>query len=661
MTSLFARLNKLTQLVPTQFKKPVYVVPVLLIVLGAYWLAGDTEDTVSGTIFAARRGPLNISVIEGGSIEALEKQEVKSEVMGQTKILNIVEEGYSVTQEDIDSGKVLVELDATELLDKQVTEELGYQNSLAARTEAREQYEIQLNQNRSDITAAELEAKFARMDFEKYLGKQCAAKILAEIPDEKEKEETLVEVLKEAIIEDADAKKVEEVTSEPFPPAEAAPAEPTAQEAKTEATEGAEPAPADEGKAEAAPEPKVEADTPADTMTRAEEVVEYQAGQVRRHIDFSKYIDPELLGSGDAGQKLRKFEDDYVMAKMKLGQASTKFAGTERLAKKEFVTKNELEDERLTVEQAKIALAAAETSKQLFMDYEFPKEAEKLLSTFEEATRKLERAKKLAVSKLAQAEAKLKSSEASYELQTQKRKQIAEQIEKCKIKAQKVGLVVYGGGDQFWRNDSRIEEGATVREQQLIITIPDTNEMAVKIKVHESHINQIEKGQKAKITVDAYPDEEIWGEVTKVAVLPDSTNRWMNPDVKVYETAVRIDGVYPWMKPGMSAQVEVFVKELPDVLYVPIQAVSSFEGQRVCYRKNALGSFERCAVQSGEYNDEFIEISSGLSEGDEVLLRAPVIPEDAHNGERKKKSNGKPDGEKNGGQAAPETVSKGGA
>ena len=58
-------------------------------------------------------------MLEGGSIEALESQDVKCEVRGyRVKILKIVEEGYQVTEEDVRTNKVLVELDSSELKSK---------------------------------------------------------------------------------------------------------------------------------------------------------------------------------------------------------------------------------------------------------------------------------------------------------------------------------------------------------------------------------------------------------------------------------------------------------------------------------------------------------------------------------------------------------------
>src|ERR1019366_7671090 len=104
------------------------------------------------------------------------------------------------------------------------------------------------------------------------------------------------------------------------------------------------------------------------------------------------------------------------------------------------------------------------------------------------------------------------------------------------LRAQKSGLVVYGGsGDNYYGgNQDPIREGATVRERQAIITIPDMTRMSVNVKIHESYIKKIKKSQKARITVDAFPDTVLEGEVTKLGVLPDSQNRYMNPDLKVY-------------------------------------------------------------------------------------------------------------------------------
>jgi RND family efflux transporter MFP subunit len=243
--------------------------------------------------------------------------------------------------------------------------------------------------------------------------------------------------------------------------------------------------------------------------------------------------------------------------------------------------------------------------------------------------RELDKTRRLAISKLAQARAKLKSAQGQHEVQRRQKKDLDEQLAKCTIRAQKSGLVVYGGNRDdmvYYGGEERIREGATVRERQAIITIPDTTRMSVNVKIHESYIKKVKKGQKGRITVDAFPDEVLTGEVTKVGVLPDSQNRWMNPDLKVYLTTIAIDGTHDWVKPGMSSKVEILVNRLDDVVYVPVQAVSPTNGKQVCYVARGFAS-ERREVEIGQFNDEFIEVKSGLKEGERVLLRQPVSTE----------------------------------
>jgi len=137
----------------------------------------DGED--SSLSFSVTKGDLLITVTEGGSIEALKSQEIRSEVKGYqgTKILSIVDEGYQVTDEDVKNKKILVELDSSELRQKIVTQEIQFQSTVASLTEARNARDIQVNQNLSDVKAAELAVKFARMDVEKFLGAEVTKQI----------------------------------------------------------------------------------------------------------------------------------------------------------------------------------------------------------------------------------------------------------------------------------------------------------------------------------------------------------------------------------------------------------------------------------------------------------------------------------------------------
>lgn len=608
-------------------------------------IGGGGPSVSSAALYTAKRGDLAINVLEGGNVEARESQTIKSRIKGETKILSIVDEGYLVTPDDVAQKKVLVTLDNSELIEKLTQETIQYESARAELAESTAQYEITVKQNESDIKKAELDAKFALMDFEKYLGADIASKILKErglgsdinqISAEIRKavEESTI-VPEPASIEIPKKNEAEEEPAVPEPPADTE--LPRAQAAeRTERPEGERGQgrrrradSAEATKRSSAQNNTGEAETEGGDLPAQPEQNDIASASAvavaekRPDIDFSKYAKPEALGDGEAQQKLRKLQSDYLLAQGDLGLAETKLAGTRRLAEKNFVTKQELDNDEMDVKKSTVNRDSAMTAQDLFVKYEFPKESEKLLSAYEEAIRAMERTMKQAVAKQAQAEARKKSSEASFALRSERYRELKEQLDACTIVAERPGLVVYAGSDEPWRNREKIEEGATVYERQEIITIPDMTQMAVRVKIHESNIKKIRVGQKARIKLDSYPDEILTGEVVKMSVIPDSSSRWMNPDMKLYPATVAISGTYDWLKPGMSAEVEILVSNLEDVVYVPIQAVHPKGRQRVVYVVDALGGQEERVVETGEFNNEFIAITSGLAEGERVLLRAP--------------------------------------
>src|SRR6266567_364041 len=549
----------------------------LAVALGLIWLRSGGGPATRGATFAARRGPLDITVLEGGSIQALQSQELKCEArVGYqgTKILKIIDEGYQVTEQDVRTNQVLVELDSSDLEKQLVQQEIQFQTAAASLTDAQQGYEIQVNQNLSDVQAAQQDARFARMDFDKFLGDSVTQEVVDQIGLEKELAAEAASVVRET---DASASAAPMARTNGGPVVASGPASDPPKVIELGGTADKPPLPAPTGQsvpAILAANPKPQK-APGGASSEPTSQTNEPPHTIR--FDFSKYAKIEALGDGEAKQKVRKFDDDLQVAKKELGQAQSTLEGTQRLFDKGFVTKIELD-----------------------------------------------RASKAAVAKLAQAEAKLKSAQGQYNIALRGRTDLNDQLAKCTIRAGKPGLAVYGGAqDMFYYGpQEQIREGATIRERQTIITIPDMTRMSVKVKIHESYIKKIRKGQKVRITVDAFPDQLLEGEVTNVGVLPDSQNRWMNPDLKVYLTTITINGTYDWIKPGMSAKAEILVDHLDDVVHVPIQSVTPSASKQVCYVLSGLKP-EKREVEVGQFNDAFIEIKKGLKEGDKVLLHPP--------------------------------------
>jgi len=139
-----------------------------IVVIGVVvvWLKvgrGSESPIAQLATFAAKRGPLTISVLEAGTIKAREQEVIYNEVEGRTSIVKIIPEGTRVKE-----GDLLVKLDVSTLTDKRIDQEIGVQNAQASFINAKENMEIVKNQAVSDVNVAELTLLFAKQDLKKY-------------------------------------------------------------------------------------------------------------------------------------------------------------------------------------------------------------------------------------------------------------------------------------------------------------------------------------------------------------------------------------------------------------------------------------------------------------------------------------------------------------
>lgn len=341
-------------------------------------------------------------------------------------------------------------------------------------------------------------------------------------------------------------------------------------------------------------------------------------------IDYQALLADDRL-SGEALQELKGLSNDISLTESELNRAKKRLEGTKRLFEKEYVAEMELIADRLDVQSLEARHEKAIIALELFKLYGFPKRTQELLANYHEATRELDRTEAGARSRLAQEQAKLRNKEATFNLQKERLEKYQAQYKACIIKAPVPGQVVYGSSmlDARQRSRELIEVGAEVRERQRIISIPDTSQMKVEIKVHETWIGKIHPAQAARISISAFPDKTFNGTVLRKAPLADPQN-WRSPNLKVYATDVAIEGNHDFIKTGMSARVEVIIDRLQNVLTVPIQAVIAFEGKKYCYLYRSGGPV-RQQVETGQFNANFVEIKSGLTEGDNVLLNPPRV------------------------------------
>jgi RND family efflux transporter MFP subunit len=195
------------------------------------------------------------------------------------------------------------------------------------------------------------------------------------------------------------------------------------------------------------------------------------------------------------------------------------------------------------------------------------------------------------------------------------------QIESCTMFASAGGVLVHANNSLPRVGQSIIDVGATVRERQHIFSIVDpTGPMLVIAHVHEPVIDQINRGLKSRIKVDAFPGESVAGTVSEVAPLPDAVQffPWF---VKTYTTKVQIDQAPAEVRPGMTAQVEILANDLENVLSVPVEAVVRYDQKDHVAVKKPGGGFEWREVTLGLSNEQQVEVKQGIQSGELVAIQ----------------------------------------
>jgi HlyD family secretion protein len=462
-------------------------------------LAGDMST------FAVKRGPLKISVIESGTIQSREQIILKCEVEGKTTILTLVEEGTRVKK-----GDLLVELDASSLIDARVDQQIRVQNTEAAFVGARENLAVVENQAKSDIDKAELAFDFAKQD-------------------------------------------------------------------------------------------------------------------------LRKYVEGEYLN------QRKEMESQITLAKEELQTAEEKLKWSQKLKEKEYISQTELQIDELSAHKNKLNLELAENNLRLLEDFTHPRNLAELESDVNQADMALERTNRKARADMVQAEAELKAKESEFERQKDKLKKNEEQIAKTKIYAPADGLVIYATSAQsrgFRGNQEPLTEGSAVNEQQELIYLPTATAVKAVVKVHETSLQKVKAGLPVVVTVDALPGRTFTGRVEKIAPLPDAQMMWMNPDLKVYNTEVYLEGEGDYLKTGMSCKAEIIIEEYKEAIYIPVQAVLRIGGEPTVYVLSSR-EFEPRKVEIGLDNNRMIRIIKGLQEDEVVLLTPPLAPATVEHGAEK--------------------------
>ena len=236
---------------------------------------------------------------------------------------------------------------------------------------------------------------------------------------------------------------------------------------------------------------------------------------------------------------------------------------TERMARKGYVTPLQLDAQKFAVDRSNLDLGTAETTKRVLEKFT----KVKMLGDLESARDS--------------AEAKMRSEQASCELEHARLQRLTTQLEQCTITGPGRW---HGGLCQRTEHGPRQHQREDRRRSHRPRTAIDRSHAGFKPHAGQGDRPRIQgrqsgAGMRANVNIQ---DREFQGEVVSVASQPEPTS-FFTASVKEYATLVKIDGHTTGLKPGMTAEVEILVADLKDVLSVPVQAVVEQGGGFACW------------------------------------------------------------------------------
>jgi RND family efflux transporter MFP subunit len=305
--------------------------------------------------------------------------------------------------------------------------------------------------------------------------------------------------------------------------------------------------------------------------------------------------------SGPFRQEEQMLESDEFVAKENVRRAEEYVRYSEKLVSRGYSTEIQLEADRFAVEKAKKELDVVRTKLDVLRRI-----------TKKKTTTQLQAA-------VLTAESRLRSREATAQLDEQRLEQIRDFIAKCEITAPAAGQVVYANDVAGANGEPVIAEGKQVRERQIIFRLPDPKRMRVLTRVNESRIDLVRKGMKARITVDAFPANSLVGTVHSVSeyplpsAIPYST-------IKEYAAEVDIEVPPEELRSGMTAKVAIEATSIDQAVQVPLQAVIERDERFFCFLPSADGAVKVREVELGPANDSMVVIKNGLAPDEQVYL-----------------------------------------
>lgn len=148
------------------------------------------------------------------------------------------------------------------------------------------------------------------------------------------------------------------------------------------------------------------------------------------------------------------------------------------------------------------------------------------------------------------------------------------------------------------------------------IQLVDNSSYYVDLAIDESDVVNVELGQSVSLRLDALPESEVTGQITRISMVPDE-----NSTIVVYRARVTLDPTDAPIRVGMSTTATITTRELQDVIVLPNRFIRIDQDTQQAFVTIQSGEnqFQEIPIQLGERNSTVSQIVSGLEIGQRVV------------------------------------------
>lgn len=155
--------------------------------------------------------------------------------------------------------------------------------------------------------------------------------------------------------------------------------------------------------------------------------------------------------------------------------------------------------------------------------------------------------------------------------------------------------------------------GAMVDQETEILTIMDPTVLCIDADIYEKDIARIMNGQEVEASVPAYPRETFRGKISYISDV-------LKEDTRTITVRTEVENKGFKLKPGMFADINIYLNHQEKAIVLPEEAILEDKGEKIVFIKKE-NTYHPQVVEVGVIEEGYVEILSGVQEGDEVVTK----------------------------------------